>query len=125
MRGGALDALGGVGEQRVAGLLADPVDVAVDGRDGLIVFRLESLFSWSEFVPVDRTVDDSEDDDADRVADDLDYLSLSRHGDAGASRLRLDLDLPSAAEEPRPDRPAVDRALDFRHAFALARQLVA
>ena len=74
----------------------------VDGRDGLIVFRLESLFSWSEFVPVDRTVDDSEDDDADRVADDLDYLSLSRHGDAGASRLRMDLDLPSAAEDDLP-----------------------
>ena len=74
----------------------------IDGRDGLIVFRLESLFSWSEFVPVDRTVDDSEDDDADRVAEDLDHLSLSRHGEAGASRLRLDLDLPSAAEDDIP-----------------------
>ncbi|GGC98168.1 nitric oxide reductase activation protein NorD [Halopseudomonas salina] len=74
----------------------------VDGKDGLIVFRLESLFSWSEFVPVDRTVDDSEDDDADRVAEDLDHLSLSRHGDAGASRLKLDLDLPSAAEDDIP-----------------------
>lgn len=74
----------------------------VDGKDGLIVFRLESLFSWSEFVPVDRTVDDSDDDDADRVAEDLDHLSLSRHGDAGASRLKLDLDLPSAAEDDIP-----------------------
>lgn len=74
----------------------------VEGRDGLIVFRLESLFSWSEFVPVDRTVDDSDDDDADRVAEDLDHLTLSRHGDAGASRLRLDLDLPSAAEDDIP-----------------------
>src|SRR5690606_27007297 len=26
-----------------------------DGRDGLLIFRLESLFSWSEFIPVDRT----------------------------------------------------------------------
>lgn len=74
----------------------------IDGKDGLIVFRLESLFSWSEFVPVDRTVDDSDDDDADRVAEDLDHLSLSRHGDAGASRLKLDLDLPSAAEDDIP-----------------------
>ncbi|WP_022963840.1 nitric oxide reductase activation protein NorD [Halopseudomonas pelagia] len=74
----------------------------IDGKDGLIVFRLESLFSWSEFVPVDRTLDDSEDDEADRVAEDLDHLSLSRHGDAGASRLKLDLDLPSAAEDDIP-----------------------
>jgi nitric oxide reductase NorD protein len=74
----------------------------IDGRDGLIVFRLESLFSWSEFVPVDRTLDDSDDDEADSVAEDLDHLSLSRHGDAGASRLKLDLDLPSAAEDDIP-----------------------
>ncbi|MCS4503776.1 hypothetical protein KBTX_03824 [wastewater metagenome] len=73
-----------------------------DGRSGLIVFRLESLFSWSEYVPVDRTVDDSEDEDAPRVAEDLDRLSLSRTGTAPASRLRLDLDLPAAGDDDTP-----------------------
>lgn len=74
----------------------------VDGRTGLIAFRLESLFSWSEYVPVDRTTDDSDDEDAARVAEDLDQLSLTRRGDAPASRLRLDVDLPSAAEDDIP-----------------------
>lgn len=73
-----------------------------DGRDGLIVFRLESLFSWSEYIPLDRCADDSEDDDVQKVADDLDKLSLSRSGQLGASRLRLDMDLPSAAEDDIP-----------------------
>lgn len=71
----------------------------IDGRNGLIVFRLESLFSWSEYVPVDRTSDDSEDDDSARVAEDLDTISLARRGQTLASRLRLDLDLPTAAED--------------------------
>lgn len=74
----------------------------VDGRSGLIVFRLESLFSWSEYIPVDRTVDDSEDEDAGRVAEDLDKLSLSRTGEAPASRIKLDLDLPAVAEDDIP-----------------------
>ena len=70
-----------------------------DGRDGLLLFRLESLFSWSEFIPLDRTVDDSEEDDADNIAEDLDKISLSKNRSTQASRIRLDLDLPSAAED--------------------------
>jgi nitric oxide reductase NorD protein len=74
----------------------------IDGRTGLIAFRLESLFSWSEYVPVDRTEDDSDDEDAARVAEDLDQISLTHGADAPASRLRLDLDLPAAAEDDLP-----------------------
>jgi len=74
----------------------------IDGRNGLIVFRLESLFSWSEYVPVDRTADDTEEEEAERVAEDLDVISLARRNDATASRLRLDLDLPAAAEDDIP-----------------------
>ncbi|GAB2791770.1 VWA domain-containing protein [Halomonas shantousis] len=74
----------------------------VDGRDGLLIFRLESLFSWSEYVPVDRTTDDSEDEDAAKIAEDLDRISLARRATAPASRLRLDLDLPASAEDDIP-----------------------
>lgn len=70
-----------------------------DGRTGLLLFRLESLFSWSEFISLDRTVDDSEDDDAEDTAEDLDRISLSQSRSTQASRIRLDLDLPSAAED--------------------------
>lgn len=73
----------------------------VDGRDGLLVFRLESLFSWSEFIPLDRTADD-DDDDAGRTAEDLDHLSIARNASTTASRVRIDLDLPSAAEDDIP-----------------------
>lgn len=93
---------GGSGRTRAGGRRnAEYVDDA-DGRSGLIVFRLESLFSWSEYVPVDRTIDDGDDEDAARVAQDLDRLSLTRTGEAPASRIKLDLDLPAAAEDDIP-----------------------
>ena len=77
-------------------------------RNGLMIFRLESLFSWSEFVPVDRCEDDSDDDDTEQVAEDMDYLSLSRSPSTSASRIKLDMDLPSAAED---DLPLTDGCL--------------
>lgn len=100
---------------------AEYVDDA-DGRSGLIVFRLESIFSWSEYLPVDRTVDDGDDPDAARVAEDLDKLSLSRSGTAPASRLKIDLDLPRAADD---DIPLTDGRLlpewDWRRGVLLPR----
>ncbi|PRB83744.1 nitric oxide reductase activation protein NorD [Pseudomonas sp. MYb185] len=71
-------------------------------RNGLMIFRLESLFSWSEFVPVDRCEDDQDDEDAERIAEDLDYLTLSRNPSTSASRIKLDMDLPSASEDDIP-----------------------
>ena len=71
-------------------------------RNGMMIFRLESLFSWSEFVPVDRCEDDDDDDDTEQVAEDLDFLSLSRSPSTSASRIKLDMDLPSASEDDIP-----------------------
>lgn len=73
-----------------------------DGRSGLLLFRLESLFSWSEYLPLDRTADDNEDEDAERVAEDLDRITLSQNRASQASKIRMDLDLPSAAEDDIP-----------------------
>ncbi len=67
-----------------------------DGKNGLIAFRLESLFTWSEFANVDRTTDESKDDDIERVAEDLDIISVSKHAGTKGSMLKFDLDLPSA-----------------------------
>jgi len=77
---------------------AERVD-SYDQNQGLMVFRLENLFSWSEFKPVDRAGDDTKEDEAEQVADDLDVLSLSRERKAGASSIRMDLDLPSAEND--------------------------
>ncbi|WP_211829531.1 nitric oxide reductase activation protein NorD [Kistimonas asteriae] len=104
---------GGEGHKRIrkqGAVVDDP-----NGRDGLLLFRLENLFSWSEYSSLDRTCDDSEDEDVGRVADDLDIISVSRKRQAGASRLKLDLDLPAAIND---DLPLGDGILlpewDFR-----------
>ncbi|MDN8926679.1 hypothetical protein Q0O74_13885, partial [Staphylococcus aureus] len=62
------------------------------GKGGLLLFRLENLFSWSEHVELDRCGDDSEDLDAARVAEDLDEIALSRQRMRKGGGLKLDLD---------------------------------
>ena len=66
-----------------------------DGRSGLMSFRLESYFSWSEFMNLDRTADDSDDDSAQEAADDMDVISISDSSETMSSRLKFDLDLPA------------------------------
>ncbi len=67
-----------------------------DGKSGLMMFRLESLFSWTEYLPVDRTSDDEPDKDATRSADDMDVITVARDRKASSHKIRLDLDLPAA-----------------------------
>lgn len=68
----------------------------------MLPFRAEALFSWSELVKLDRATDDDANPDALAAARDLDHLSLARNGQASASRVRFDLDLPSAAADDLP-----------------------
>lgn len=73
------------------------------GHDGMLLFRLESLFTWSEFVNVNRTHDDDEDPDAEQAADDLDVLSLARDRTlSSSSALKFDLDLPAPENDDLP-----------------------
>jgi len=65
-----------------------------DGRDGLLAFRLESMFSRAEYVAVDRTTEENEDEDAKSAIEDLDVLSMARDRKRTSARLRFDLDLP-------------------------------
>ena len=67
---------------------------ANEKKGGLMTFRLESLFSWSEFVNLDRNSEDEEDDDAIRTADDLDHLSITT-GET-SNKIKIDLDFPSS-----------------------------
>ncbi len=76
---------------------------APSGRAPLLLpSRAESLLSWSEHVPLDRAEDDADDGNAQAAADDMEQLTLSRHGAAPASRVKFDLDLPSASADDRP-----------------------
>ncbi|WOH36124.1 VWA domain-containing protein [Thalassotalea fonticola] len=73
-----------------------------DSRDGMMIFRLESLFSWSEFANLDRGTDDSDDDDGEKVADDLDKITISKQQDQKSAQIKIDLDLPSSSEDDLP-----------------------
>ncbi len=67
---------------------------------GLITVRMENIFSWGEYVKVDRGSEDEEDEDrAEDIARDLDKVAVSRGGKATATTLRFDLDLPSEASD--------------------------
>ncbi len=70
-----------------------------DGKSGLLAFRLESLFTRTEFAAVDRTETEDEDDDAESVVEDLDVLSVSRRREQSSARLRFDLDLPASDQD--------------------------
>lgn len=83
------------GEQRSGRKRATRID-ETRREGGLLVVRLENLFSWTEHVDLDRWTDDSEDPDAARVADDLDQLTLSRTRLRKGGGLKLHLDLPPA-----------------------------
>ncbi len=67
---------------------------APDGRDGLLAFRLESLFTRAEYVPVDRTTEEHEDEDAQSALEDMEVVSVASDHRRVATRLRFDLDLP-------------------------------
>lgn len=68
----------------------------------MLFFRAESILSWGEFTKVQRADDDSDDDQALDAARDMDVLAIAEDpGDARrlASRVRFDLDLPSASAD--------------------------
>ena len=73
-----------------------------EGDRGLITIRMENIFTWGEFINLDRGSEDEEDmDKAEAVARELDTLSISREQKSSGLRLKFDLDLPgSEADDP-------------------------
>ena len=68
----------------------------------LMFFRAESILSWGEFIKVNRASDDEEDGNAVAAANDMDKLAIAPDGQTAASRVKFDLDLPSAAADDQP-----------------------
>lgn len=66
-----------------------------EGDDGLMSFRLETLWTWAEYTRVDRTTIDDDDDSAMQTAEDMDNITLAKDSQTSAGKIRLDLDLPS------------------------------
>ncbi len=75
------------------------VDQPQEKHGLMLPFRAESLLSVAEFIKVKRNTDDDPDDNAADAAANLDHLSLARDEERVASKVRFDLDLPSAAED--------------------------
>ncbi|ENO89958.1 nitric oxide reductase activation protein NorD [Thauera linaloolentis] len=75
------------------------VDQPQEKHGLLMIFRAESLLSVAEFLKVKRSTDDDPDDNAADAAANLEQLALSRDEERVASKVRFDLDLPSAAED--------------------------
>ncbi len=69
----------------------------------LMMFRAESLLSWADFVKVDRAPDDDANPGAGRAAENMEQLAIADNdGRRVASKVRFDLDLPSAAADDLP-----------------------
>lgn len=86
---------------------AQRTDMPEDEHGMLMVFRAESLFSWAEYVKVNRSLDDDPNPDAGRAAESMDTLSVAQDSERVASRIRFDLDLPAAAEDDLPLGPGI------------------
>lgn len=87
---------------------AKQVELPEKNSGMLMLFRAESIFSWNEYVRVNRPCED--DDNADNAlqrANDMEYLSVTRQGKAGKSRVRFDLDLPAPDIDDFPLGPGV------------------
>ena len=68
-------------------------------KDSFIIHRFESILSWVESMNINRSVDDDDDENAQKAADDQDEITLSKQDRTAATRLRLHLDLSPADAE--------------------------
>lgn len=62
-------------------------------RDSLILHKFEALLSWANLMNLNRHVDDDDQDDAKKAAEDQEELGLGQISKAPATRLKLHLDL--------------------------------
>lgn len=62
-------------------------------NDSFILHKFEAILSWAEFLNLNRRVEDDENDDARKAADDMDEIGLGQISKAPATRLKLHLDL--------------------------------
>lgn len=67
-----------------------------DRKDSFIMHRFESILSWVESMNINRSVDDDDDENAQKAADDQDEIALTQNSRKAATRLRLHLDLSPA-----------------------------
>lgn len=65
-------------------------------KGGLMLFRPESIFSWTEYAKIEHETQENEDQDLARAADDLDVIAIAQDKKSVAKKLRMSLDLSRA-----------------------------
>ncbi|NNM52526.1 MAG: VWA domain-containing protein [Pseudomonadales bacterium] len=90
-------------------------DMLPERADGLLIFRPESIFSWTEYLRVEHETQENNDDDLAKAADDLDHLSISRDKQQVSRRLqmRFDKSFSSNSEVPTTSTLKIDE-WDYR-----------
>ncbi|RAI39330.1 nitric oxide reductase activation protein NorD [Rhodoplanes roseus] len=66
-------------------------------RDPFALNRFEKILAMAEMVNVDRPSDDTDDEDAQKAADELEELTVGQRSGKPATKLKFDLDLPPDA----------------------------
>ncbi len=75
---------------------------SAERKDSLILHRFEAIFSWTEFLNINRRIEDDDDDNAKKAAGDQDEIGLTQVSKKTATRLKLHLDLsPEDADRER------------------------
>ncbi|WP_350332942.1 nitric oxide reductase activation protein NorD [Coralliovum pocilloporae] len=64
-----------------------------DRNDSLILNRFETILSWTEFMNINRKVEDDDEASAKKVADDHNEMGLAEIKERPATRLSFDLDM--------------------------------
>ncbi|MGJ8561509.1 MAG: nitric oxide reductase activation protein NorD [Litorimonas sp.] len=65
----------------------------IERKDSLILHKFEAILSFAQFVNLNRRVEDDDEDNAKKSADDQEEIGLGQIKKAPATRLRLHLDL--------------------------------
>ena len=71
-------------------------------KGGLLIFRPESIFSWTEYAKVEHETKENEDQDLAQAADDLDVIAIAQDRRNIAKKLSMTLDLPVAEGDDTP-----------------------
>ncbi|MBL8565304.1 MAG: nitric oxide reductase D protein [Hyphomicrobiaceae bacterium] len=62
-------------------------------KDSLVLHKFEAILSWTEFLNLNRRVEDDDEDAAKKAADDQEELALTKVPQRARTRLKLHLDL--------------------------------
>ena len=71
-------------------------------KGGLLLFRPESIFSWTEYAKVEHETKENEDQDLAQAADDLDVIAIAQDRRNISKKLSMTLDLPTAEGDDTP-----------------------